>query len=51
MKAQETIDVNGEDEASFHRGHQEIFATRTAQGIAFAGVENLCLERITEVVG
>ncbi|MFY9269184.1 MAG: alpha/beta hydrolase, partial [Candidatus Manganitrophaceae bacterium] len=51
LKAQETIDINNQDEGSFQRGHQEIFATRTAQGIVFAGVENLCLERITEVVG
>ncbi len=51
LKAEETIDINNQDEGSFQRGHQEIFATRTAQGIVFAGVENLCLERITEVVG
>ena len=51
LPALETADVNKNDESYLVRDHEPIFKTKTAQGIVFRSIENLCRLKIRQKTG
>lgn len=51
LPALETADVNKNDESYLVRDHEPIFKTKTAQGIVFTSIENLCRCKIRHKTG
>ena len=51
LPALETVSVNKDDESYLVRDHEPIFKTKTAQGIVFNAIENLCRLKIRKKLG